>query len=161
MTSVPVTPALRVLRTAGVPFTPLLYAWKEPGGARASAEALGVPLETVIKTLILEDDAGRMIALLMHGDRDVALGVLARQLGVKRVDTATVDRAQKKTGYLVGGISPFGQRTPIPLYAESTIQGLPRVRINGGKRGFLVELETADLVRVLNPQWVDAAQPAR
>jgi Cys-tRNA(Pro) deacylase len=146
----PVTPAVRVLREKGVAFAPRLYAYEERGGTRASAAELGVEEHAVVKTLIMETDARRPFVVLMHGDREVSTKQLARALGVKSVRPCDPAAAQKHTGYMVGGTSPFGTRTPLPVYVERTIFGLPRIYINGGKRGFLVEIDPQDL-RILSP----------
>jgi Cys-tRNA(Pro) deacylase len=147
MSKYPITPAVRALRAAGVAFTPHLYEYVEHGGPRASARALGVDRHAVIKTLVMEDDQRVPLLVLMHGDREVATGVLARALGVKSVAPCNPAMAQKHTGYLVGGTSPFGTRTPdLPVYAERTILALSTLYLNGGKRGFLVSL-TPDALR--------------
>jgi Cys-tRNA(Pro) deacylase len=153
----PVTQAVRVLRQAKVAFTPHLYDWEPRGGTRASSAALGVDEHLVIKTLIFEDEARKPLCILMHGDREVSAKNLARTLGVKQVAPCTPEVADRHSGYQVGGTSPFGLRKPMPVYMERTIADLPRLYINGGARGFLVELAPADLVRVLSPTPVDAA----
>jgi Cys-tRNA(Pro) deacylase len=153
----PVTQAVRALRAARVDFVPHLYPWEPRGGTRASSEALGVDEHLVIKTLIFEDDARRPLCILMHGDREVSAKNLARALGVKQVAPCTPEVADRHSGYQVGGTSPFGLRRAMPIYLERTIAGLPRLYINGGARGFLVELAPADLVRVLSPTLVDVA----
>src|SRR2546423_958758 len=136
----PVTPAVRVLREHKVEFTPHLYDYEERGGTRHSAEALGVDEHAVVKTLVLETDARKALVVLMHGDREVSTKQLARALNVKSVQLCDPATAQKHTGYLVGGTSPFGTRAKLPVYVERTIFALPRIYINGGKRGFLVEI---------------------
>jgi Cys-tRNA(Pro) deacylase len=148
--SYPVTPAVRFLREKGVAFEPRLYDYEERGGTRHSAEALGVDEHAVVKTLVMETDGRKPLVVLMHGDREVSTKQLARTLGVKAVSPCDPQAAQKHTGYLVGGTSPFGTRTRLPVYVERTIFQLPKIYINGGKRGFLVELEPKDL-RVLSP----------
>lgn len=147
----PVTPAVRALRAAQVPFTDHLYAYEEKGGTAVSARELGVDEHCVIKTLIMEDDVKRPLVVLMHGDREVSTKELARFLGVKTVTPCTPDTANRHSGYLVGGTSPFGTRKAMPVYMEETILELPRIFINGGKRGYLVGLDPRDLVRVLQP----------
>lgn len=149
--------AVRNLRQHKVPFVPHLYDWEPRGGTRASAEALGVDEHLVIKTLIFEDDQRRPLCILMHGDREVSAKNLARQIGVKSVAPCAPEVADKHSGYQVGGTSPFGLRRAMPIYMERTIAELPRIYINGGARGFLVEIAPADLVRVLAPTAVDAA----
>ncbi len=156
----PVTTAVRALRAAGIPFVPHLYPYEDRGGTRRSAECLGVDEHAVIKTLVMETDAGRRLLVLMHGDREVATGRLARQLGVKSVRPCRPEAAERATGYRVGGTSPFGTRTALPAYVERTILDLERIWINGGKRGFLVEIAPGDLVRLLKPEAVDAAAPS-
>ncbi len=153
----PVTMAIRALRAAKVEFTPHQYVWEARGGTAASARHLGVDEHQVIKTLIFETDARRPLCILMHGDREVSSKQLARHLGVKQVGPCTPEVADRHSGYQVGGTSPFGLRTAMPIYAERTIATLPRLFINGGARGFLVELAPAELVRVLTPELVDAA----
>lgn len=145
----PVTQAVRALRGCGVAFTPRLYDYEERGGTRRSSQALGVPEHQVVKTLVMETDAGQPLIVLMHGDCEVSTKQLARILAVKRVTPCTPDRAHKLTGYLVGGTSPFGTKTPLPVYVERSILALDRIYVNGGRRGFLVELVPADLARVL------------
>lgn len=153
----PLTPALRVLRETGVTYTEHLYRYEENGGTRVSAAALGVPEHAVIKTLVLEDDAGEPLVVLMHGDREVSLKALARQIGRRAVAMCQPDAARRHTGYRVGGTSPFGTRRTLPVFAERSIFALPRVYINGGSRGFLVGLPPAELQRVLSPKLVDVA----
>ena len=137
----PVTPAVRVLREQQVEFAPHLYSYEERGGTRHSAEALGVDEHAVVKTLVMETEAQKPLVVLMHGDREVSTKQLARTLNVKSVQPCAPATAQKHTGYLVGGTSPFGTRTKLSVYVERTIFELPKIYINGGKRGFLVELE--------------------
>ncbi|HWS55844.1 MAG TPA: Cys-tRNA(Pro) deacylase [Pyrinomonadaceae bacterium] len=146
----PVTPAVRALREKRIGFAPHLYEYEERGGTRASAAALGVDEHAVVKTLVMETDARRPLVVLMHGDREVSTKRLARALGVKSVRPCDPAAAQRHTGYMVGGTSPFGTRSRLPVYVERTIFGLPKIYINGGKRGFLVEIEPKDL-RALEP----------
>lgn len=134
----PITPAVRFLREKKVNFRPMLYDYVEKGGTRVSAEALGVDEHAVVKTLVFETNEKRPLIVLMHGDRQVSAKNLARYLNVKSVAPADPDKASKLTGYLVGGTSPFGTRTEMPVYVEKTIFDLPEIYINGGKRGFLV-----------------------
>jgi Cys-tRNA(Pro) deacylase len=154
----PVTGTVRTLRAAGVAFEPFLYDY-HAGGTAEVAEALGVDEHLVIKTLILQDQQGRGLIMLMHGDRQVATGTLARAVGVKSLQTCDPKIAERLTGYRVGGTSPFGTRTALPIHCERSITTLPRLYINGGKRGFIVGLATSELIRVLQPVLVDAAQP--
>lgn len=153
----PVTMAIRALRSAGVAFVPHQYAWEPHGGTAASAAALGVDEHAVVKTLIFEDDRKKPLCILMHGDREVSAKNLARTIGVKAVAPCTPAVADKHSGYLVGGTSPFGLRTKMPLYCERTIADLPTIYVNGGQRGFLVAIDPRELVRVLAPTLVDVA----
>jgi Cys-tRNA(Pro) deacylase len=146
----PVTPAVRVLREQKVSFTPRLYEYEEKGGTKASARELNVDEHAVVKTLVMETEAKKPLVVLMHGDREVSTKQLARTLGVKSVHPCDPAAAQKHTGYLVGGTSPFGTRAKLPVYVERTIFELPRIYVNGGKRGFLVEIDPRDL-RILSP----------
>ena len=157
MSKSPSTNATRLLRASGVDFTEHLYRYEEKGGTRVSARELGVDEHAVIKTLVMEDDAKRPLVVLMHGDREVSAKGLARHLGVKGVAPCASEVADRHSGYQVGGTSPFGLRRPMPVYCERSITELPRLWINGGARGFLVELAPADLVRVLAPTLVDVA----
>lgn len=155
----PVTPAVRLLRSEHVPFVPRLYAYEEKGGTAVSARELGVDEHAVIKTLIMEDDRRNPLIVLMHGDRQVSTKELARILGVKTVSPSPPEVADRHSGYQVGGTSPFGTRRPMPVYMEETIPELPRIYINGGKRGFLVEIDPRDAVRVLKPVLVKVGIP--
>jgi Cys-tRNA(Pro) deacylase len=156
-TSHPVTLAVRVLRQHQVPFEPHLYTWEPRGGTRASAEHLGVDEHLVIKTLIFEDERKQPLCILMHGDKEVSAKNLARALGKKSVGPCAPDVADRHSGYQVGGTSPFGLKRSMPIFVERTILALPRIYINGGARGFLVEISPADLARVLSPAPVDVA----
>lgn len=153
----PVTPAVRVLREKNVEFEPHLYDYVERGGTAHSAEALGVEEHSVVKTLVMETDERRPLVVLMHGDCEVSTKQLARQLGVKAVQPCDPATAQKHTGYMVGGTSPFGTRSRLPVYAERTIFELPKIYLNGGKRGFLVSIDPQELRRVLAVEEVEAA----
>ena len=153
----PVTPAIRALRAAGVDFTPHLYDYEDKGGTRRSSSELGVEEHAVVKTLVMQDETGRPLIVLMHGDRQVSTKSLARQVGCKTISPCTPEAAEIHTGYKVGGTSPFGTRKVMPVYCEATITALPRLFINGGGRGFLVALAPAELVRVLSPTLVDVA----
>jgi len=153
----PTTQAIRVLRAAGVPFEGHLYDYRAGGTAEVAA-ALGVDEHLVVKTLIMEDEQTRPLIVLMHGDREVATGKLAKQVGVKRVHPCAPKTADKHSGYQVGGTSPFGTRRSMPVYCEQGIAELERVYINGGRRGWIISLATADLLRVLQPTLVDAGQ---
>jgi len=154
---VPVTPAVRVLRTEKVAFTPHLYAYEDKGGTAVCARELGFPEHAIIKTLVMEDDRENPLIVLMHGDRQVSTRELARLLGVKSIVPCAAEKASRLTGYLVGGTSPFGTKRPIPVYMEETILSLPLIYLNGGKRGFLVGLFPLDAERVLKPVLVHVA----
>jgi Cys-tRNA(Pro) deacylase len=158
MAGAAVTPAIRVLRASNVPFTEHPYRYEERGGTRVSARELGVDEHVVIKTLVMQDERKQPLLVLMHGDREVSTKNLARQIGAKAVEPCDAAVAGRHTGYQVGGTSPFGTRKELPVYVEASILDLPRIYINGGKRGFLVALAPADLVRVLSPTTVEAAQ---
>lgn len=153
----PVTAAVRVLREHGVAFTHHPYEYVERGGTEVSARELGVAEHAVIKTLVMEDDHGHPLVVLMHGDREVSTKNLARFLGVKSVAPCAPAVADRHSGYQVGGTSPFGTRRAMPVYMERSIAELPRLYINGGKRGYLVGMVPADLLRVLKPTPVDVA----
>lgn len=147
----PVTPAVRQLRAEKVAFTDHPYTYEEKGGTAVSARELGVDEYCVIKTLIMEDEQRKPLIILMHGNLQVSTKELARLMGVKQITPCTPDTAQKHTGYMLGGTSPFGIRRPMPVYMEESIAVLERIYINGGKRGYLVGMEPAELVRVLSP----------
>jgi Cys-tRNA(Pro) deacylase len=159
MASGPVTAAIRVLRQHQVAFDEHPYAYEQRGGTAVSARELGVDEHIVIKTLVMQDEAKQPLLVLMHGDCDVSTRNLARQLGVRSVHPCEPAAAERHTGYQVGGTSPFGTRKALPVYVERSILDLPRLFINGGRRGFLVSLAPADLVRVLTPTPVDVALP--
>ena len=152
------TPAIHFLRAKTVAFTEHPYRYEERGGTAVSSRELGVDEHRVIKTLVMEDERKQPLIVLMHGDRDVSTKNLARQIGCKTVAPCDPEVAQKHSGYLVGGTSPFGTRKQMPVYLERTIADLDRIYINGGRRGFLIALAPADLVRALAPILVDAAQ---
>ena len=153
----PVTMAVRALRAANVAFVPHLYPYEPHGGTLGSSVALGVAEHDVIKTLIFETERGDPLCILMHGDREVSAKQLARLIGTKSVAPCTPDVADRHSGYQVGGTSPFGLRRKMPVYMQSTIVALPRIYINGGARGFLVEIDPRDAQRVLEPILVDVA----
>lgn len=157
MADSPLTPAIHFLRKHGVPYTEHPYRYEEHGGTRVSSRELDVPEHAVIKTLVMEDERRQPLLVLMHGDREVSTKQLARQLGRKSVAPAAPETAQKHTGYLVGGTSPFGTRKTLPVCLERSVLALARIYINGGRRGFLVGLDPADLVRVLSPTLVEVA----
>jgi Cys-tRNA(Pro) deacylase len=153
----PVTAAVRVLREHGVAFTRHPYEYQDRGGTAVSARELGVDEHAVVKTLVMQDDAGRPLVVLMHGDREVSTKALARTLGVKGIESCAPAVADRHSGYQVGGTSPFGTRRQMPVYMERSIAGLDYVYVNGGRRGYLVGMSPAELVRVLQPTLVDVA----
>jgi Cys-tRNA(Pro) deacylase len=155
MSKSPSTAATRLLREKGVAYTEHPYRYEEKGGTRVSARELGVDEHAVVKTLVMEDDEGAPLVVLMHGDREVSTKALARQLGKKAVQICKPDVANRHSGYLVGGTSPFGTRKAMPVCVERTILDLDRIYVNGGSRGFLVGLAPKDLVAVLSPTLVD------
>lgn len=151
----PVTQAIRYLRERQVTFVPHLYEYVEKGGTEESARQLGVDEHAVVKTLIFETSEKKPIVVLMHGDRQVSAKNLARHIGVKSVEPATPERASKYTGYLVGGTSPFGTRTSMPVYVEKSIFDMDKIYINGGKRGFLVEIDPGIVRTILSVNEVE------
>jgi Cys-tRNA(Pro) deacylase len=151
------TPATAFLKRSGVAYSEHVYEYIEHGGTRVSAQALGVAEHCVVKTLVMEDESKRPLIVLMHGDREVSTKNLARQAGVKRVEPCQPEVAQRHSGYQIGGTSPFATRKAMPVYMERTIADLPRVYINGGRRGFLVGIDPKDLIRLLRPTPVDVA----
>ena len=153
----PVTPAVRLLRERKVEFEPHLYTYEERGGTRHSAAALGIDEHAVVKTLVMETEERRPLIVLMHGDREVSTKNLARAIGAKSVQPCDPAKAQKHTGYMVGGTSPLGTRARLPVYAERTIFELPKIYLNGGKRGFLVSLDPQVLRALLPLEEVEAA----
>ena len=153
----PVTPAVRLLREAKVVFTDHLYPYEEKGGTTVSARELGVDEHAVIKTLIMEDDRKSPLVVLMHGDRQVSTRELARFMGARSITPCSPETAQKHSGYLVGGTSPFGTKKQLPVYLEATILDLPMIYLNGGKRGYLVGLVPQELIRLLEPLLVSVA----
>jgi len=154
------TPATAFLKKHGVAYTEHVYEYVEHGGTRVSAQALDVDEHHVVKTLVMEDDAKRPLIVLMHGDREVSTKNLARQAGVKRIEPCSPEVAQRHSGYQIGGTSPFGTRKPMPVYVERTILDLPKIYINGGRRGFLVGIDPQALARVLDVTPVAAGLAA-
>lgn len=157
----PVTPATRLLKQAGIDFTPHLYTYEERGGTTVSARELGVDEHQVIKTLVMENEQRQAMLVLMHGDLEVSTKELARTIGFKIVAPCSPDTALRHTGYQVGGTSPFATRKELPVYMEETITSLPLIYINGGKRGFLVSLEPQLLVKLLKPALVKVGIKSR
>lgn len=151
------TPATKFLRARGVSFDEHPYAYVDRGGTAESARQLGVSEHVVFKTLVMQDDRARPLIVLMHGDRSVSTKALARQLGLKSVEPCDPAQAQRHTGYLVGGTSPFGLRKALPVYHEDTMTELERVYLNGGRRGYLVSLPPARVVELLGSTPVHCA----
>jgi Cys-tRNA(Pro) deacylase len=151
------TPATAFLARHGVAFTEHFYDYVEHGGTAVSSSSLGVPEHEVVKTLVMQTDTGDPLIVLMHGDRKVSTKELARVAGVKRIFPCKPEDAERHSGYLVGGCSPFGTRKRLPVYLERSVLELPRVYINGGRRGYLVGIASAELERVLSPVLVDVA----
>lgn len=145
------------LKAHRVSYTEHEYAYVEHGGTEVSARSLGVPEHEVVKTLVMQDEAGKPLIVLMHGDRKVSTKNLARQAGVKRIEPCKPEAAQRHSGYQVGGTSPFGTRKNLPVYMERSILELPKIYLNGGRRGFLVGLAPGEIVRTLKPQLVTVA----
>lgn len=152
----PNTPAIRTLKEHGVHFSLCPYKYEEKGGTGVAAETLNIDEHQVIKTLVMEE-SGQPFLVLMHGDRKVSTKALARVLGVKKVSPCNPEQANRHTGYVVGGISPFGTRKPLKILMEETIRDLPMIYINAGKRGLLAEMLPGDLVKVLDPTPVNVA----
>lgn len=155
----PVTRAVRYLRSKQVDFKPFLYSYTDHGGARQAALELHVPEGRVVKTLVMETADGSPLLALMHGDRAVSTRQLARFIGSKKVAPVTPESALRHTGYQVGGISPFGTRQALPVYIQASILEMKTIFINGGKRGFLVEVEPAALLETLSATPVDMSIP--
>jgi len=151
------TPATALLRAHGIAFTEHPYEYVEHGGAEHSAEVLGFDPFSVVKTLIMQDQDARPLIVLMHGNRKVSTKNLARQIGAKSVEPCKPEVANRHSGYLVGGTSPFGTRRQMPVYIEESILELPRIAINGGRRGYLVAIEPQVCVRLLGAQPVRCA----
>ena len=152
------TPATQFLDGLGIAYTEHNYEYVEHGGTAVSSESLGVPEREVVKTLVMEDEEKKPLIVLMHGDRKVSTKELARQAERKRIEPCKPEVAQRHTGYQVGGTSPFGVRKPLPVYVERSVLEMPFLYINGGRRGFLVRISPADLVRLLEPTPVDVAR---
>ena len=151
------TPATTFLKQNHVAYSEHEYDYVEHGGTGVSSSALGVPEHEVVKTLVMENDRGDPLIVLMHGDRKVSTKELARVAGAKRVFPCKPEVAQRHSGYLVGGTSPFGTRKRMPIFLQETVLELPRIYINGGRRGYLLGMESGELVRVLAPKLVDVA----
>lgn len=151
------TPATRLLRRHGVEFTEHAYEYVEHGGTAVSAQALGVDEHMVVKTLVMQDERAAPMLVLMHGDYTVSTKNLARQADRKRIEPCPPEVAERHTGYQVGGTSPFGTRRSMPVFVESSVLSLPRLLINGGRRGYLIGLAPAVLSELLPVVAVDCA----
>ena len=151
------TPATAFLRAQSVPFTEHTYEYVEHGGTEVPAGSLGVPEHAIVKTLVMEDEEKKPLIVLMHGDRKVSTKNLARQAGRKSIEPCKPEVAQRHTGYQIGGTSPFGTKKALPVYVERSILELAEIYINGGRRGLLVKISTAQLARVLRVNPVDVA----
>jgi Cys-tRNA(Pro) deacylase len=149
------TPATAFLKKKGVAYTEHVFEYVEHGGTGAGATALGVDERAVVKTLVMEDEAKRPLVVLMHGDRTVSTKNLARQIGVKRVEPCAPEVAQRHSGYQIGGTSPFATRKSMPVYLEKTVLELPKIYVNGGRRGYLLGVDPRELARVLAPKIVE------
>ncbi len=154
----PVTAAIRTVREHGVSFVGHFYKYQEKGVSAGAARELGLDEHLVIKTIVMEDDRALPFIVLMHGDRHVSAKAMARSIGAKSARPCLPENAQKHTGYMVGGISPFGTPKALPVYIEASILSLPRIYINAGKRGFMMEISPRDLERVLRPVFVHVAR---
>ncbi len=153
----PETPATRFLRQHRIAHSNHLYEYEEHGGTKVSARELNVDEHAVIKTLIMEDEHAKPLIVLMHGDCKVSTKELARQVGCKKVEPCKPEVANRHTGFLVGGTSPFGTKKAMPIYMEKSILDLPLIYLNGGRRGYLVGVHPHDVVKVLQPKMVEAA----
>lgn len=151
----PETPATQFLRQHRVAYSSHFYEYEEHGGTRVSARELNVDEHAVVKTLVMEDEQAKPLIVLMHGDRKVSTKNLARQIGAKSVSPCKPEAAQRHTGYMVGGTSPFGTKKKLPVYVEKTILDLPLIYINGGRRGYLVGVQPHEIMRVLAPKEVE------
>jgi Cys-tRNA(Pro) deacylase len=153
------TPATAFLKRARIDYTEHLYDYVDRGGTAESSRQLGVPEHEVVKTLVMQDEAARPLVVLMHGDRQVSLKALAREIGAKKVEPCTPEAAQRASGYQVGGTSPFGTRKAMPVYVEASVLELPRILVNGGRRGYLVGLEPKAALALLDARPVHCALP--
>jgi Cys-tRNA(Pro) deacylase len=149
------TPATAFLRKHGVAFTEHVFEYEDHGGTRVAARELGVDEHAMVKTLIMEDERRAPLIVLMHGDRSVSTKNLARQAGAKRIEPCRPDVAQRHSGYQVGGTSPFATRKAMPIYLEKTVLDLPKIYVNGGRRGYLLGIAPSELARVLKPVLVE------
>lgn len=154
----PSTPAVRFLKQKGIPFELHSYKYEEHGGTERAASQLLVDEHAIVKTIVMETDRGNAFIVLMHGDREISTKEMARRLEVKSVGACEPQRAQRLTGYMVGGTSPFGTKQALPVYIESSILELPRILINAGSRGLLAVISPRDLEKVLKPVKVNVAR---
>lgn len=155
------TPATQYLKAHGIAYTEHPYDYVEHGGTAESARQLGVDEHAVVKTLVMQDQDARPLVILMHGDRQVSTKNLARQIGAKKVEPCKPEVAQRHSGYLVGGTSPFGFRKMVPVYVEASVLAFERIYLNGGRRGYLVGIDPAVLTVALGAVAVQAAEPSR
>ena len=153
----PITPAIRFLREKKIAFIPFLYRYEDRGGTHQFAAEFGVPDHQVMKTLVFETDLKKPLLVLMHGDREVSMKQMARIIGVKQVTPCESNTAHRNTGYQFGGTSPFGTRRQLPVYAEKSILDLQKIYINGGKRGFIIQITPRDLCTALDITEIEAA----
>lgn len=154
---IPTTPAILALKAQATDFTLHTYQYEARGGTKRGASQFSVDEHCVIKTLVMEDETGKPLIILMHGDKEVSTKSLARALGVKSISPCKPAIAEKHTGYRVGGTSPFGTKKAMPMYMESTITDLPEIFINAGSRGLLARMPSAELIRILKPIAVSVA----
>ncbi|WP_417283806.1 Cys-tRNA(Pro) deacylase [Comamonas sp.] len=156
-TNAPETPATTFLQQHGADYSSHLYAYEEHGGTKVSSRELNVDEHSVIKTLVMENESAKPLIVLMHGDCKVSTKELARQAGYKKIEPCKPEVANRHTGFLVGGTSPFGTKKKMPVFVEKSILELPRIYINGGRRGYLVGIAPSELLRLLEPQVVEVA----
>jgi len=157
MARFPVTPGTLYLDKLGISYLKHAYDYQRKG-SDVAAEGLGVDLHLVVKTLLMQKEDNTPFIILMHGDKEVSLKELARQIGAKNVSTCEVKDAQKYTGYMVGGISPFGTKKQMPVYVEESILSLQKFYVNGGLRGFIIEMEPKELIKAINPTVVNVSR---
>jgi Cys-tRNA(Pro) deacylase len=151
------TPATQLLRRHGVVFTEHIYDYVDKGGTAESSRQLGVPEHEVVKTLVMQDERAQPLIVLMHGDRQVSTKNLARAIGAKSVEPCSPETAQRHSGYQVGGTSPFGTRKAMPVYVEASVLALPRILVNGGRRGYLVGIDPKQLTALVGAKPVNCA----
>ena len=157
MTKTTTTPAIRLLKEKNIHFVAHTYKYEEHGGAKLAAETLGISAHEVVKTIVMHNENKQCFIILMHGDKEVSLKKMAREINCKTVKLCHPDKVRKLTNYLVGGTSPFATKTPLKIYCEHTIQNLEYLWINAGKRGLLIKISFQDLQSVLQPQFVHVA----